>query len=157
MDGNMATPSGALTPPPHLSPDSGPVGPALRAALRAGAGAVGAHWVKSSSVRAPGGERQGTMAEQLMSASEGPGCCSIILRLQKFFLTCPGTAAGLLRESEKRQRPNVTRHFLEVTSHFLEVTSHFLKVTSHFLKVTSHFLEVTSHFLEVTSSLTSTM
>lgn len=48
-------------------------------ASRSSSFTMGVKLVKSSRVSVPGGERQGTRAEQLMSASEGPECCSIIL------------------------------------------------------------------------------
>lgn len=48
-------------------------------ARRSSSFTMGVKLVKSSRVSVPGGERQGTRAEQLISASEGPECCSIIL------------------------------------------------------------------------------
>lgn len=52
-------------------------------ARRSSSFTIGVKLVKSSRVSVPGGDRQGTMAEQLMSASEGPECCSIILKTQE--------------------------------------------------------------------------
>lgn len=52
-------------------------------ASRSSSFTMGVKLVKSSRVSVPGGERQGTRAEQLMSASEGPECCSIILETQE--------------------------------------------------------------------------
>lgn len=48
-------------------------------ASRSSSFTMGVKLVKSLRVRVGGGDRQGTRAEQLMSASEGPECCSIIL------------------------------------------------------------------------------
>lgn len=51
-------------------------------ASRSSSFTMGVKLVKSSRVNEPGGERHGTRAEQLMSARDGPGCCSIILKKQ---------------------------------------------------------------------------